>query len=184
MPCVIVLDSPVGLVRIAATPLGVCSVSLCTRRKGGRLTQHARRAQCPPPRCDPRARKHALRMRTQLFNYFAGSRQRFSVALDLSGSTTFQRRVWRACARIPRGEVRSYAEVARTAGRPRAARAVGQAMAANPIPVVIPCHRVVRSDGSLGGYGLGIRVKRELLRLERSSAGRPASARTAPNSRS
>lgn len=85
--------------------------------------------------------------------------------LDLGGSD-FQRRVWRAIARIPRGEVISYAELARRAGNPRAVRAAAQACGANPVPLLVPCHRVVRSDGSLGGFGGGLPMKRRLLSSE------------------
>ncbi|NGP53505.1 methylated-DNA--[protein]-cysteine S-methyltransferase [Thioalkalivibrio sp. XN8] len=85
--------------------------------------------------------------------------------LDLGG-TDFQRRVWRAIARVPRGEVISYTELARRAGNPRAVRAAAQACGANPVPLLVPCHRVVRSDGSLGGFGGGLPMKRKLLSRE------------------
>jgi AraC family transcriptional regulator of adaptative response/methylated-DNA-[protein]-cysteine methyltransferase len=85
-------------------------------------------------------------------------------------ATAFQWRVWKELARIPAGETRSYSEVARSIGRPKAARAVARACATNPVPVVIPCHRVVRETGALGGYRWGINVKEELLGSERSAA--------------
>ena len=93
-------------------------------------------------------------------------------AVDLAGGwriasgTPFQRDVWRTLSEIPRGETRSYAWVAQRIGRPRAARAVGQAVGANPLPLVVPCHRVVASDGGLGGYGGGLEMKERLLKLE------------------
>lgn len=94
------------------------------------------------------------------------------VELDLSGLTAFQRRVLEEVRRIPRGAVRSYADVARAVGRPGAARAVGQVMASNPVPLFVPCHRVIRSDGRLGEYsGGGPEMKRRLLELEGCSAG-------------
>ncbi|MFH1730105.1 MAG: methylated-DNA--[protein]-cysteine S-methyltransferase [Planctomycetota bacterium] len=130
-----------------------------------------------------KARKHVRRLQKQLTRYFAGEAVRFDVPLDLSAGTAFQRAVWRACARIPYGETRSYGELAQMAGRPGAARAVGGAMHANPLSILVPCHRVIRSDGSLGGFGLGISLKKKLLRLEQhcvadgrtvgAAAGRP-----------
>jgi len=101
----------------------------------------------------------------ELERYFEKGEWRFSVPLDLTCGTDFDRAVWRALVRIPPGETRSYGEVARLTGRPRAARAVGNACGRNPVPVVVPCHRVVAADG-LGGFGLGPGLKRRLLALE------------------
>ncbi|HUJ91063.1 MAG TPA: methylated-DNA--[protein]-cysteine S-methyltransferase [Gaiellaceae bacterium] len=101
----------------------------------------------------------------QLREYFAGSRRAFDLPLDLEG-TAFQRRAWLALAEIPYGETRSYGEQARRLGAPRAARAVGAANGANPVPIVLPCHRLVGADGSLTGFGGGLDVKRRLLELE------------------
>jgi O-6-methylguanine DNA methyltransferase len=89
--------------------------------------------------------------------------------MDLSSGTDFQRRVWRALQKIPRGQTRSYGWVARKIGRPKAARAVGTACGANPVPIIIPCHRVIASDGSLGGFGGGLPLKRRLLALEKAA---------------
>jgi methylated-DNA-[protein]-cysteine S-methyltransferase len=86
--------------------------------------------------------------------------------IDFSSGTAFQQAVWRALLEIPRGETRSYAWVARWVGRPGAARAVGQAVGVNPLPLLVPCHRVVASDGGLGGFGGGLEMKRTLLRWE------------------
>ena len=102
----------------------------------------------------------------QLRDYAAGKPVRFGCRLDLSAGTPFQQAVWRAMLKIPRGEVRSYGWIARKIGRPRATRAVGAACGANPIPVIVPCHRVVASDGSIGGFGGGLGMKRKVLRLE------------------
>jgi methylated-DNA-[protein]-cysteine S-methyltransferase len=99
--------------------------------------------------------------------YFSGRRADFPDRLDLSGATPFQRQVWRAARLIPYGQTRSYRWVASQIGQPGAARAVGQALGKNPLPVVIPCHRVVASDGSLGGYSEGIEMKKFLLELEK-----------------
>ena len=101
----------------------------------------------------------------QVVEYVDGRRSTFDLELDLSFLTPFQQAVLHECARIPRGDVASYAEIARRIGKPLAFRAVGNTMRINPIPIVIPCHRVVGSDG-IGGYGGGLAVKRQLLALE------------------
>jgi methylated-DNA-[protein]-cysteine S-methyltransferase len=106
-------------------------------------------------------------VRRQLEDYFAGARTHFEVALAPEG-TPFQRRVWRALCAIPFGEVRTYRDIARCLNRPGAARAVGRANGANPIPIIIPCHRVIAADGSIGGYSGGLQVKRKLLAHERA----------------
>jgi methylated-DNA-[protein]-cysteine S-methyltransferase len=111
------------------------------------------------------APRMVARAATQLEEYFAGTRQRFELQLDHVDATDFQHDVWRALVAIPYGEVRSYAQVAESIGRPRALRAVGNANHVNRYPVVIPCHRVVAASG-LGGYGGGDGVKRYLLGLE------------------
>ena len=108
---------------------------------------------------------------TALRAYFAGERRRVCVPLADVAATPFQRAVWEAIRRIPHGEVRSYGWIARAIGRPRAARAVGAACGANPWPIIVPCHRVVAADGSLGGYSAGLKWKRLLLRIE--GAARP-----------
>jgi methylated-DNA-[protein]-cysteine S-methyltransferase len=100
----------------------------------------------------------------QLEEYFAGERTEFDVPLELDG-TDFQKEVWRELTRIPYGETISYGELARRVGRPRGPRAVGQANGRNPIPIIVPCHRVVASDG-IGGYGGGLPMKRALLAVE------------------
>ena len=98
--------------------------------------------------------------------YFEGERVEFVDDLDVRGSTPFQRDVWKVTAEIPYGETRSYGWIAKELGRPMSARAVGQALAKNPLPIVIPCHRVTGSGGSLGGYSGGVEMKRRLLELE------------------
>ena len=102
----------------------------------------------------------------QLGEYFAGARRQFEVALRLEG-TEFQRRVWGELVKIPYGETISYGELARRIGNPAAARAVGLANGANPVAIVVPCHRVIGSDGSLVGFGGGLGTKQRLLGLER-----------------
>jgi methylated-DNA-[protein]-cysteine S-methyltransferase len=101
---------------------------------------------------------------TQLEEYFAGERTTFDVPMELDG-TPFQREVWAELSRIPYGETISYGELARRVGRPTGPRAVGQANGRNPIPIIVPCHRVLASNG-IGGYGGGLTIKRALLALE------------------
>jgi methylated-DNA-[protein]-cysteine S-methyltransferase len=102
----------------------------------------------------------------QLLEYLMGDRKTFDLPVDLEGTSAFDRRVLRAASELGFGEVVPYGELARRIGRPRAARAVGGALGRNPVPVVVPCHRIVRSDGGLGGYGSGIEYKERLLRIE------------------
>jgi O-6-methylguanine DNA methyltransferase len=101
----------------------------------------------------------------QLQEYFRGERKQFQMTLDLRG-TPFQQRVWKALREIPYGETRSYGEIAVAVGNPHAVRAVGQANGKNPIPIIVPCHRVIQSDGKLGGFGGGLDLKEILLALE------------------
>ena len=105
---------------------------------------------------------------SELSEYFAGKRKEFDLPLALSG-TPFQKKVWKALADIPYGEARSYRDIANAVGSPKAFRAVGGANHVNPICILIPCHRVVNSDGGLGGYGGGLDMKKILLELERKN---------------
>ncbi len=143
------------LARLAlhATPRGVSLVS-----RGG-----ADRAESVA------ARRWVERARLELAEYLAGKRSFFSVAVDLSGVPEFQRDVLRAAQDIPFGEARPYAWVAKRIGRPRAVRAVGTALGRNPVPLIVPCHRVLRTDGTAGGYIFGTRVKQGLLSHERAT---------------
>jgi methylated-DNA-[protein]-cysteine S-methyltransferase len=104
-------------------------------------------------------------LRRQFEEYFAGERREFDLTLAPEG-TLFERSVWEELRRIPFGETRSYGEIARAIGRPNAFRAVGRANGANPIPIVVPCHRVIGSDGSLTGFGGGLEAKSRLLEIE------------------
>ena len=116
-----------------------------------------------------RARAHAERAGRELHEYFAGHRTFFTVPVDLAGVGEFQAHVLAEALRIPFGEVDSYAALARRVGHPRAARAVGNALGANPVPVIVPCHRIIRGDGTWGHYAFGGEMKTQLLRLERST---------------
>jgi methylated-DNA-[protein]-cysteine S-methyltransferase len=102
----------------------------------------------------------------QLQQYADGKPVRWNIPLDMSSGTLFQQKVWRVLMTIPHGETRSYGWVAKQIGKPKASRAVGAACGANPVPVIVPCHRVIAGDGSLGGFGGGLPMKRRLLRSE------------------
>lgn len=158
-----VLDSPVGPLWAAMGPRGVAAIHYGaepSERELRRLVAVFGPGILPDRRpLDPLAR--------ELDQYFAGRRRSFDLPFDLRGMTPFQQRVLRATARVEYGELATYALMARRAGNERASRAAGGAVGANPIPIVVPCHRVVASDGSLGGYGGGLEVKRRLLALER-----------------
>lgn len=104
----------------------------------------------------------------QIKEYFSGKRTRFEIRLDLQG-TDFQKQVWNALCNIPCGQTRSYGDIARAVGRPGAARAVGTANSKNPVPLLVPCHRVIGADGRLGGFSSGPALKEKLLKLEQSA---------------
>lgn len=105
------------------------------------------------------------RLKQELLEYLYGMRKNFTIPLDLNG-TPFQKRVWNELLKIPYGKVKSYGQIAEELGKPKAARAVGMANNRNPVPILVPCHRVVGSDGSLVGYGGGLELKKFLLELE------------------
>ena len=160
-----VVDSPVGPLLLAATERGVVRVAF-------EIEDHERvleslgssvgsRILRGGDRLDPLAR--------ELDDYFAGRRQGFDVPLDLRLARGFRLTVLRHLGEIPYGSTESYGEVAVASGSPRAVRAVGSACATNPLPIVVPCHRVVRSDGSPGGYLGGLAAKASLLALERAA---------------
>ena len=124
------------------------------------------------------ARRVVDRARAELGEYLAGQRAFFSTPVDLSAVPDFQRRVLSAAGRIPYGEARPYAWIAAQVRHPRAVRAVGTALGRNPVPLMLPCHRVLRSDGSAGGYIFGLGIKRRLLELERVTPVLEGCART------
>jgi len=152
-----------GWVGIASSPSGLLALTLPepTQEKALKpLLERWREGQLyDDPRLDGLKRK--------LQQYFDGQQVLFDEPLDLSEATAFQRRVWSAVRDIPYGETRSYGQIARQVGSPGAARAVGRAMATNPTPIVIPCHRVIGSGGDLRGFGGGLDLKRHLLEMER-----------------
>ena len=156
------MDSLIGPVWVATTEIGICTVGLGTGQPEAFFDWLARHVGSEPPREDPTALYPAL---TQLREYFSRIRREFGLSLDVRG-TAFQRAVWAEISRIPYGATTTYGEVAQCMGRPGAARAVGAAVGANPLSILIPCHRVIGAGGSLTGYGGGLEVKAALLRLE------------------
>lgn len=155
------VDSPLGVLLVAATDRGLCRIEFdpdaeaelerIARIFGTKVLRMPRRVEKP---------------RRQLNEYFAGDRTGFDIETDLTGVPRFQRSVLRALSRVPYGQAVTYGDIAHKIGNPRAARAVGGALNRNPIPIVLPCHRVVGSTGKLVGYGGGLERKRALLELE------------------
>lgn len=158
------IESPLGPLVAGAGDRGVCLLEFSDRRMPEtEITTLRRRLQCAAVPAE-----HPLldQLRAELAEYFAGRLRSFTVPLFYPG-TEFQTRVWNALRAIPYGETTSYEALAATVGRPGAQRAVGKANGDNPIAIVIPCHRVIRKDGSLCGYGGGLWRKQRLLELER-----------------
>jgi methylated-DNA-[protein]-cysteine S-methyltransferase len=149
-------ESPIGGMLLAATGKGLSGIYF-DRQKHFPGKDSAWKHDPDNP--------HLKRAKRQLAEYFAGKRRQFDLALDPSG-TGFQKRVWKAISGVPYGETISYGELARRAGFPAGARAAGAATGRNPIGIVVPCHRIVGSDGSLTGYAGGLEKKRALLALE------------------
>ena len=155
-------DSSLGRLLVAATEHGVCSVK--AGRSNDELVSALRKEF---PRAQISKGQRARRFLEALNNHLSG--QEVKLPVDIRG-TDFQLKVWMALRDIPLGETRSYSDMARIVGEPKAVRAVANACASNPVPLIIPCHRVIRKDGSLGGYGLGIGRKKTLLSSERALA--------------
>jgi methylated-DNA-[protein]-cysteine S-methyltransferase len=155
--------SPVGALWVAVGERGLMAVEFDEPE-----AEFRRRLERRVARQAVRADDRTIEARQQVLDYLKGRRRHFSLAVDLRHLTPFQRRVLQAAQAVPRGEVSTYGQIARRIGRPRSARAVGQALGSNPVPIVIPCHRILASDGGLGGYSGrgGIRTKRQLLQLE------------------
>jgi methylated-DNA-[protein]-cysteine S-methyltransferase len=155
------VETPLGPLLVAVTERGVCRIGFDPE---------------PEPVLDPLAREFGARVlrapkaldepRRELTEYFEGSRTRFDIPVDLRIAADFRLRVMHALARVPYGTVTTYGALAAKAGRPAAARAVGTMMNRNPVPIVLPCHRVVGASGSLVGYGGGLERKERLLQLE------------------
>lgn len=156
-------DSPLGPLLIGATSEGLVRVGLPGQDEDAVLDEVARRVSA---RVLLAPSASITRARHQLDEYFDGGRREFDVELDWRLSTGFRREVLRATARIPYGQTASYKQMAMQAGSPGAVRAAGTALATNPLPIVVPCHRVLRSGGALGAYGGGVEAKTRLLTLE------------------
>jgi methylated-DNA-[protein]-cysteine S-methyltransferase len=157
------VESPLGPLVVAATPKGLVRVSYSEfRGEDDVLGELARRVS--PRVLEAPAKLDSVRR--ELDEYFEGRRQRFDTPIDWSYVAGFTREVLRATAAIEYGEVSTYARMAEAAGSPRAVRAAGNALGSNPMPVIVPCHRVLRTGGMLGGYTGGIERKEFLLRLE------------------
>ena len=163
-----IFRTPWGWMGLRASSTGITRIVLPrpSRRDVERSLVHSNGVS---PTVTPRTARDAAHWleeaQAQLVEYLRGARHELTVPVHPTGSP-FQRRVWRTIGRIPYGRVRSYRWVATRVGGPEYARAVGLALGANPVPVVVPCHRVVASDGSLGGFTGGLKVKRKLLALE------------------
>jgi len=158
------VDSPLGRILIACSDAGLAVLSLPGEDEtlfAGRVARHAPTGPAGAP-----AAHHAAQMAEELTAYFAGTLRRFSVPLAPRG-TAFQHEVWDAVCAVPYGESATYGEIAAGLNRPRAARAVGHANGANPLPIVIPCHRLLGYDGALTGYAGGLPMKRWLVDYER-----------------
>lgn len=156
-------DTPLGPIRLGATELGIVRVGLPSEDPDAVLDELARLIS---PRIVHAGNAELTATRRELDEYFAGHRHDFDVALDWSLSRRFRRGVLEATARIPYGQTSTYRAVATEAGSPGAVRAAGTALATNPLPILVPCHRVVRSDGALGQYRGGSAAKGRLLELE------------------
>jgi len=148
-----VITTPIGKLTLVASAKGLCEINFGSDNRTGTTFQSAV------------AKRHLDATERQLREYFGGKREKFSLKLDLSG-TAFQESAWRALATIPYGQTISYSQQAKRIRKPLAVRAVGSANGKNPVAIVLPCHRVISADGSLGGYAGGLSIKRKLLALE------------------
>lgn len=156
-------STPLGPLWVAAGPHGLLAVEY-NGTEGDFLGYLSKQVQGKPQR----SAEKVASAKKMLLAYLRGERKQLDIDVDLSHITPFQRRVLEATRKVPRGEVSTYAEIARRIGQPKAVRAVGQALRRNPVPIVVPCHRVIASDGTLGGYAGNLRDRRkiELLKLE------------------
>lgn len=157
------LDSPLGTLLVASTPAGLVRIAFTEFEDEGEVLEEMAERISPRVLSAPRRLDESRR---ELDQYFAGRRHDFEVPLDWQLSRGFARRVLEATARIPYGAVSNYASVAAEAGSPRGYRAAGNALGSNPIPIIVPCHRVLHSGGGLGGYTGGLDRKRTLLAIE------------------
>lgn len=150
----IVIHTKLGAFRVQFSSRGLARLEFC--KDGDSLPISKRLAKSLP-----------YDLARKLHQYAEGKPVHWEIPVDLSTGTIFQRKVWHALTKIPYGETRSYGWIAKQIGKPKASRAVGAACGANPVPVIVPCHRVIAGDGSIGGFGGGLPMKRRLLALER-----------------
>ena len=159
------LNPPFGPVFVAKTVKGICIINLSKISEAGFQSLLRKKFRKKPIRDDEKLKC----VINELLDYFNGNQVNFKSLLDLRIGTIFQRKVWEKISEIPYGELRSYKWIANQIGNPDAVRAVGNAVGKNPVPPIIPCHRVIRSDGKLGGFSSGIPLKKWLLKLEKTS---------------
>ncbi len=160
------IPSPMGDMVLAATPSGLAGVWFTDQRHRPEALDFKNVPHAWPQQdSHPTLRKAAR----QLGEFFAGTRKSFELPLDISGGTPFQQSIWRALLQIPYGKTSSYGDIGRQIGNPAAVRAVGSAVGRNPLGLIVPCHRVLGSDGSLTGYAGGLHRKTALLQLEGAS---------------
>jgi methylated-DNA-[protein]-cysteine S-methyltransferase len=157
------VETAAGWVGIEATENGVRRLTLPVQNREAALSELGIEEK------DLTHERGGAGVADRLKHYFMGEPVVFKEGLDLTGATKFQLEVYEAACRIPFGETRTYGELAKEIGNPGAARAVGQALGANPLPIIIPCHRVVAADGGLGGFSGGIDTKKKLLAMEKKS---------------
>ncbi len=156
--------SPVGLIYVAGTSSGICRIVL-GRLREQEVVRFLEKSYGVRP-----LRREApfLNFQREMESYFAGNHTFFSSPIQFIRGTSFDEKVWKVLTQIPYGETRSYLWVAQKIGQPKAARAVGRACGRNPLPIIVPCHRVIAQSGKLGGYSCGIHLKKRLLRLEKT----------------
>jgi len=157
MPYIHYYHSPIGVLKITAEEEYVTGLSLCTEE-----VLNVAKMQEGEDACYPLLKETCR----QLTEYFSGTRTTFDLPIKYVSGTPFQHSVWNALRSIPYGETRSYEDIAVAIGNPKAVRAIGQANTRNPILLLVPCHRVINKNGSIGGFGCGVEVKKQLLQLE------------------
>lgn len=157
--------SPIGEIFVASTPLGLCRVGINSDLREEMIWFEEKFSNFSIEESDDQTQIYV----SQLIEYFEGNRKEFDIPVFLIG-TNFQKRVWKALTEIPYGKTASYKEIALKVSNPKGVRAVGQVNNKNPIPIVIPCHRIIGSNGELTGYGVGLEIKKWLLELEANNS--------------
>ncbi len=163
------INSPIGIITITASNLGIKALQIKFDNKQAGNNNKLKIIQTTHKHLPNSLQEEiCLQAEQELMEYFLGLRKKFSIKLDPEG-TKFQKTVWTALCKIPYGQTISYKTIAENIKTPKAYRAVGNANSKNPIPIIIPCHRVISSDGSLGGYSLGLHIKKFLLNFEQKN---------------